>query len=79
MNYSGENVNLSTEQYDRYKEIISQVSDIMPDLTTYFNAQGEAIGFANGQLSVLSEEYEKYIQNQAINFMVNGDEDGYTL
>jgi methyl-accepting chemotaxis protein len=45
VNNLGENISLSSSEYDEYKNIISQVSDIMPDLTTYFNSQGEAIGF----------------------------------
>lgn len=54
VNALGENVSLSASEYARYKEIIQQVSDIMPDMTTYFNSQGEAIAFATGHLSDLS-------------------------
>ena len=50
VNKIGENISLSTEDYSRYKDIINQVSTIMPGLTTYFNAQGEKIVFATGKL-----------------------------
>ena len=64
----GNNVSLTNEQYDEYKDIISQVSDIMPNLTTYFNDQGEAIGFVGVQLDELSKKYKETIQNEANEF-----------
>ena len=79
VNALGENVSLSASEYARYKEIIQQVSDIMPDMTTYFNSQGEAIAFATGHLSDLSSEYEAYIQRQAKDFLIKGDGDGNTF
>ena len=75
----GQNVNLTTSEYDEYKSIISQVSEIMPDLTARYNDQGEKIGFVKEQLVDLNEEYNKYRQNQAIKFIVEGDEDGNTF
>lgn len=43
INHLGQNVSLSSSQYDEYKSIIRQLSEIMPDLTLRFNEQGEAI------------------------------------
>ena len=79
VNRLGENVSLSTEDYSRYKDIISQVSTIMPGLTTYFNAQGEKIAFARGELQDLNEEYNEYIKNQAIDYVTNGDSDDHKI
>lgn len=79
VNTLGENISLSTSEYDRYKEIVQQISDIMPNMTTYFNSQGDAIAFAKGELLDLNKEYEEYIQKQAKEFLVNGDEDGNRL
>lgn len=76
VNNLGENVSLSSDEYLRYKEVIGQISSIMPNMTTYFNAQGEKIAFAKGNLKDLNKEYQKYLQNQAIKFIVEGDEDG---
>lgn len=70
---TGDNINLSVPEYDRYKEIISEISAIMPNLTTYFNAQGEKIGFVKGKLKDANKEYREYIQNQAQN-SVTGEE-----
>lgn len=70
---TGQNINLSASEYDRYKEIISEISGIMPDLTTYFNAQGEKIGFVKGRITDLNAEYRDYIRLQAQE-AVTGDE-----
>lgn len=43
VNHLGQNVSLSSSQYDEYKSIIKQLSEIMPDLTLRFNEQSEAI------------------------------------
>lgn len=79
VNEAGKNVSLSTNEYDRYKEIISDISDIMPNLTTFFNSQGEKIAFAKGELADLNKEYEAYLQQQAKEFLTNGDESGNTV
>lgn len=70
---TGQNISLSASEYDRYKEIISEISGIMPDLTTYFNAQGEKIGFVKGRITDLNAEYRDYIRLQAQE-AVTGDE-----
>lgn len=56
---SGVNWSLTNEQYEEYKSIISQISEIMPSLAVKYNAQGEAIGFVTGKLQDLNEEYKK--------------------
>ena len=75
----GRNISLSSTQYDRYKEIVGQISEIMPNLTTYFNEQGEAIGFTKGKLEDLTKENKKYIQSQAQAFLNEKGDDGRTL
>lgn len=61
---SGNNLSLTNEQYEEYKSIISQISEIMPNLAVKYNAQGEAIGFVTGKLEDLNEEYKKAKQYQ---------------
>ncbi len=73
---TGQNINLSANEYSRYKEIISEISSIMPGLTTYFNDQGEKIGFVKGQLTDVNKEYKQYMQNQANKYLSDGDEEG---
>jgi len=79
VNDLGENISLSSSEYDEYKNIISQVSEIMPELTTYFNAQGEKIGFVKGKLSDLNDEYEKTIQRTSKDLFYKGNEEGKTV
>lgn len=79
VNKLGENIGLSTKDYSRYKDIINQISTIMPSLTTYFNAQGEKIAFAKGELEDLNKEYDEHIKNQAIDFVTNGDSKGHKI
>lgn len=78
VNHLGQNISLSSTQYDEYKSIVQQLSDLMPNLTTRFNEQGEKIGFVNGKLKDTNEEYKKYQQNQAIKFLQEGDSEGKT-
>lgn len=75
----GENVSLTSEEYDSYKNIVSELSDIMPNLTTIFDSQGDKIGFVKGKLEDANKEYEKYKQNQANKILYEGNEDGKTL
>lgn len=78
VNHLGQNVSLSSSQYDEYKSVIRQLSDIMPDLTLRFNEQGEAIGFVGGKLTDANKKYQEYQKNQAIEFLQKGDSDGNT-
>lgn len=72
---AGNNISLTSEEYDRYKDIVSQISDIMPNLTTYFDAQGEKIGFTQGRLADLNKELDAYQQKAADKFWSEGDGD----
>ncbi len=78
VNHLGQNVSLSSSQYDEYKSVIQQLSDIMPDLTLRFNEQGEAIGFVGGKLTDANKKYQEYQKNQSIEFLQKGDSDGKT-
>lgn len=79
MNRLGENVSASTSQYEEYKEIISQISSIMPELSVRFNSQGEAIGFTEGKLKDLTKTYEEYRKKAARDFLAKGDGNGNTV
>ena len=79
VNELGGNVHNSTEEYEEYKDIVQQISDIMPDLSVRFNSQGEAIGFTDGKLKDLTKTYEEYRKNTAEGFLINGDGEGNTV
>lgn len=59
--------NLTNDEYERYKEITSQILGITPKLTTGWNDEGEAISNKNNLLQasidLLDEEYEKSLRN----------------
>lgn len=74
----GNNLSLSSEQYTEYKNIVSELSELMPNLNILFNEQGEKIGFAGGKLKNASKEYQKYEQSNAQELLRNGNENGKT-
>ena len=75
----GENVSLTTEEYKTYKDVVSQISDVMPSLNTYYNDQGEKIGFVTGKLKDLNKEYDQHKMRESLK-LVNGEgEDGTSL
>lgn len=74
VNSLGENVSLTTDQYDEYKQVVSEISDIMPNLLARYDDEGNKIGFVQGKLSDLNAEYNKYKKNKAM-ALVNGEND----
>ena len=75
----GSNISLTDEQYEEYKNTVGQLSELMPELTTYFNEQGEAIAFADGKLKNTTKTYQNYIQKQSQNYLRNGNDEGETV
>lgn len=75
----GNNISLSNDEYEEYKNTIAEISKIIPNLTTYFNDQGEAIGFTAGKIEDLSSKYKEYIKEKAASYLNEGDEDGNTF
>lgn len=73
-NSLGENVSLTTDEYDEYKQVVSEISDMMPSLLVRYDDEGNKIGFVQGKLSDLNAEYDKYKKNKAMD-LVNGEND----
>lgn len=73
-NSLGENVSLTTDEYDEYKQVVSEISDMMPSLLARYDDEGNKIGFVQGKLSDLNAEYDKYKKNKAMD-LVNGEND----
>lgn len=76
VNALGDNVSLSTDEYNRYHEITNKVADLIPDLVQGFDAEGNAILKVKGNLADLNEEYRKTKQNQARESYYAEDDDG---
>lgn len=74
VNSLGENVSLTTDEYDEYKQVVSEISDMMPSLLVRYDDEGNKIGFVQGKLSDLNAEYDKYKKNKAMD-LVNGEND----
>lgn len=74
VNSLGENVSLTTDEYDEYKQVVSEISDMMPSLLARYDDEGNKIGFVQGKLSDLNAEYDKYKKNKAMD-LVNGEND----
>lgn len=75
VNNAGLNVSLTSSQYDEYKSVIKQLSELMPELTTRFNEQGEAIGFVGGKLKDTKKKYQEYHRDQANKILSEGKDD----
>lgn len=74
VNSLGENVSLTTDEYDTYKKVISEISDMMPSLLARYDDEGNKIGFVQGKLKDLSAEYDNYKRKKAMD-LVNGEND----
>lgn len=74
VNSLGENISLTTDEYDTYKQVISEISDMMPNLLARYDDEGNKIGFVQGKLKDLSAEYDNYKKKKAMD-LVNGEND----
>lgn len=79
VNSLGENVELSKEKYDEYKDVMSQVSDIMPKMKMRYNAQGQAVSALTGKIKNLNKEYEKIQRQKVIDLFNEKDDNGNNL
>ena len=61
VNAFGQNVSLTTEEFERYQEICNQIADLYPNLVSGYDAQGNAILSLKGNLEELNAEYEKQV------------------
>ena len=70
---TGENISLSTEEYDEYKNAVSTIADSVPSVVAGFDAQGNAILNTTTSVEDLTSAYNELIaaENRAF---VEGDE-----
>lgn len=61
---TGENVSLSTEEFDRYTELSNQLANIFPGLVTGWDSSNNAILRNIDSVENLNDAYERYAQNQ---------------
>lgn len=61
----GNNLSLSTSEYERYHEIVNQIVDLMPELNRGWDAQGNAILDTTQKIDNLNEKYKQTKKNEA--------------
>ena len=74
----GHNVSLTEEKYDKYLQTVEDIHELMPELSTYFNEQGQAIGFVKSEMKDLNAQYKQYEQNQIHERWFTEEDDGKT-
>lgn len=75
---TGENIDLTRDEYSEYLDICNQVKDIMPELVTGYTNEGNAIITLKDNVDSLTESYKENIKAKAASFITNGD-DGNTI
>lgn len=63
----GENISLTTAEYEKYQDILSQIVDINPDIIAGYDAEGKAIvdiNKATGESNSLIEEQIKLLKEK---------------
>ena len=68
---TNENVSLTSSEYERYLELNKQISDIIPETISGYDAQGNAILKVKGNVESLNAALEKQQVLQANNRIVN--------
>lgn len=56
---TNENINLDTDEYQQYLDIINQIGDTFPELISGYDAHGNAILTCAGNVDKLTEAYNK--------------------
>lgn len=72
----GRNVSLTTDEYDTYKQVISEISNMMPNLLARYDDEGNKIGFVQGKLKDLSAEYDNYKKKKALDLVTGKNDNG---
>ena len=76
---TGENIDLTKDEYSEYLDICNQVKTIMPELVTGYTNEGNAIIALKDNVDNLTESYKENIRAKAAAFITNGDDDGNTI
>lgn len=75
----GRNVSLTTDEYDTYKQVISEISNMMPNLLARYDDEGNKIGFVQGKLKDLSAEYDNYKKKKALDLVTGKNDNGESI
>lgn len=70
---NGENIGLSSDQYDRYLEIVSQVEELFPSLIKGYNEEGKAILKQTELLRDMNDELRERERLNAAKLIADND------
>lgn len=62
VNSLGQNMSLSSSEYEEYLDITNQLAEAMPSLVQGYDAQGNAILTCKGSVEELNEAYKEYLK-----------------
>lgn len=74
VDYAGNNVSLTTTEFDEYHEITSKIADMFPSMVKGFDAQGNAILNTTGKVKDLTTALQEE-QKEANNVLINNSGD----
>lgn len=71
---TNENINLGTDEYQKYLDIVNQIGDTFPNLISGYDAQGNAILTCAGNVDKLTEAYNKLAKANNDKILNNADD-----
>ena len=77
VNKFGENVSLSSEEYEEYKNAVNTIADSVPSVVAGFDSQGNAILNTAENVDTLTQAYNELIAAEAKAYVKGDEEKGY--
>lgn len=71
---TNENINLDTDEYQQYLDIVNQIGDTFPNLISGYDAQGNAILTCAGNVDKLTEAYNELAKANNDKILNNADD-----
>lgn len=71
---TNENINLDTDEYQQYLDIVNQIGDTFPNLISGYDAQGNTILTCAGNVDKLTEAYNKLAKANNDKILNNADD-----
>lgn len=62
---NGNNISLTNDEFERYHDLCNQIAQVIPNVVSRYDEQGNAVLSLKGKMTELNAEYEKTIQQQA--------------
>lgn len=59
---NGNNVSLTTEEYNKYHDVVNQIADMFPELIKGYDDEGNAILTVKGNVEALTQAYKDKVQ-----------------